>query len=88
LALIATPVQAELPDAERVRWQQYDGQPRGSRPIRMAPWFDDGSLLVTLQARYDWQDAAQAHRLVEQGHIRGKVVLIVDDDDLAASLGV
>src|SRR5215831_3736905 len=43
-ALIATPVHAELPAAERVRWQQYNGQPRGSGLIRMAPWFDDGSL--------------------------------------------
>jgi NADPH:quinone reductase-like Zn-dependent oxidoreductase len=86
-ALIATPVYAEFPDQDRVHWQRYDGQPRGSRLIRMAPWFDDGSLSVTLQARYYWQDAARAHEVVEQGHTRGKLVLIVDDD-LAASLEV
>ena len=51
------------------------------------PWFDDGSLSVTLQARYYWSDAAQAHREVERGHTQGKIALIVDDD-LAASLGV
>src|SRR5436305_333112 len=86
-ALIATPVHAELPGAERVGWQRYDGQPRGSRLIRMAPWFDDGSLSVTVQARYYWHNAAQAHRVMEEGHTRGKLVLIVDDD-LAASLEV
>jgi NADPH:quinone reductase-like Zn-dependent oxidoreductase len=53
----------------------------------MAPWFDDGSLSVTIQARYSWHDAAQAHREMERGHTRGKIALIVDDD-LAASLGV
>ena len=53
----------------------------------MAPWFDDGSLTVTVQARYYWQDAAQAHRIVEQGHTRGKLALIVDDD-LAAALEI
>jgi len=53
----------------------------------MAPWFDDGSLPVTVQARYYWHDAAQAHRVVERGHTRGKLVLIVDDD-LAAALEV
>jgi NADPH:quinone reductase-like Zn-dependent oxidoreductase len=53
----------------------------------MAPWFDDGSLSVTLQARYSWSDAARAHREVERGHTQGKIALIVDDD-LAASLGV
>jgi NADPH:quinone reductase-like Zn-dependent oxidoreductase len=86
-ALIATPVHAETPAGPRVRWCNYDGQPRGSRLIRMAPWFDDGSLSVTVQARYSWHDAAQAHREVEHGHTQGKIVLIVDDD-LAASLGV
>jgi NADPH:quinone reductase-like Zn-dependent oxidoreductase len=85
-ALIATPVRGEAPDG-RVRWQRYDGQPRGSRLIRMAPWFDDGSLSVTVQARYDWQDAPQAHREVERGHTQGKLALIVDDD-LAATLEV
>src|SRR5215472_11588467 len=43
-ALLATPVHAELPEDDRVRWVRYDGQPRGSRLIRLAPWFDDGSL--------------------------------------------
>lgn len=44
-------------------------------------------LSVTLQARYSWSDAAQAHREVERGHTQGKIALIVDDD-LAAALGV
>ena len=86
-ALIATPVHAETPDGQRVRWRHYDAQPRGSRLIRMAPWFDDGSLTVTVQDRYYWHNAAQAHRVVGHGHTRGKVVLVVDDD-LAAEMGV
>ena len=86
-ARIATPADAEFPDQDRVHWRRYDGQPRGSGLIRMAPWFDDGSMSVTLQARYYWQDAARAHEVVEQGHTRGKLVLIVDDD-LAAGLEV
>lgn len=86
-AHIATPVHAEFPDQDRVRWQQYNGQPMGSRLIRMAPWFDDGSLTVTLQARYYWYDAAQAHEVAERGHTQGKLVLIVDED-LAASMEV
>jgi len=86
-ALIATPVHAKLPDGQHARWLPYDGQARGSRLIRLAPWFDDGSLTVTVAARYFWQNAAEAHREVEKGHTRGKIVLIVDED-LAASLEV
>jgi NADPH:quinone reductase len=86
-ALIATPVHADLPDPERVHWQQYNGERSGTRLVRMAPWFDDGSLTVTLQSRYFWQDAAQAHEEVERGHTRGKIVLVVDED-LAAGLEV
>jgi NADPH:quinone reductase-like Zn-dependent oxidoreductase len=83
-ALIATPVRADFPDGERVRWRSYNGQPRGSRLIRMAPWFDDGSMTVTVQARYFWHNAAEAHREVERGHTQGKIALTVDVD-LAAS---
>ena len=79
-AVIATPVHAGLPDAQRVSWQFYNGEPSGSRLIRMAPWFDDGTLSVHVSARYYWQDAAKAHRKTEEGHTRGKLVLIVDDD--------
>ena len=87
-ATIATPVHpAELPEADRVHWQAYDGRPEGSRLIRMAPWFDDGSMSAHISGSYYWKDAASAHREVAQGHTRGKVVLIVDDD-LAARVGV
>ena len=86
-AVIATPVQAEVPAGQRVRWQRYEGQPRGSGLIRLAPWFDDGSLTVTVQARYYWQNAAEAHRVAEHGNTEGKLALVVDDD-LAAELEV
>ncbi len=38
-----------------------------------------------LARRYYWQDAAAAHREIEKGHTRGKLVLIVDED-LAATM--
>jgi NADPH:quinone reductase-like Zn-dependent oxidoreductase len=86
-AAIATPVHATLPAGDNVRWTQYDGAPSGSRLIRMAPWFDNADLSVHLSGRYYWQDAAAAHREVEQGHTRGKIALVVDDD-LAATSGI
>jgi NADPH:quinone reductase len=85
-ATIATPVRAGLPDAYRVDWQLYEGRSSGSRLIRMAPRFNEGTLTVHVPAMYYWQDAAPAHRAVERG-LAGEVVLIVDDD-LAAALEV
>ena len=79
-ATIATPVHAAPPESRHVTWRAYDGQPSGSRLIRMAPWFDDGLLSVEIAARYYYEDAASAHRRVEEGHTRGKIVLVVDDD--------
>jgi NADPH:quinone reductase-like Zn-dependent oxidoreductase len=79
-AMIATPVHAEYPDPQRVSWRSYNGEPSGSRLIRMAPWFDDGLLSVQVSGRYHYEDAATAHRRVEEGHTQGKLVLIVDDD--------
>ncbi len=87
-AIIATPIGAdEYPDGERVHWHQYDGQPRGSRLIRMAPWFDDGTLAVHISHRYYVGDAPVAHREIETGHTPGKMLLIVDED-VAAREGV
>jgi NADPH:quinone reductase len=88
-AVIASPVPAdgEYPDAERLTWRHYIGQPSGSNLIRMAPWFDDGSLQVHIARRFFWTDAAAAHREVEQGHTRGKLLLIIDEDR-AAQAGV
>jgi NADPH:quinone reductase-like Zn-dependent oxidoreductase len=86
-ATIATPVHADHPDAQRVTWRSYNGRPRGSRLIRMAPWFDDGTLSVHVSGRYFWRDAARAQRKVSEGHTRGKIVLIADED-LAAQLEV
>ena len=36
---------------------------------------DDGTLRVEVSARFGLDDVAQAHALLEQGHVRGKVVL-------------
>jgi NADPH:quinone reductase len=87
-AVIATPIRAEsYPGSDRVQWRQYNGAPRGPGLIALAPWFDDESLQVHIARRYYWKNAAEAHREVEQGHTRGKLVLIVDED-VAARLGV
>jgi NADPH:quinone reductase-like Zn-dependent oxidoreductase len=87
-AIIGTPIAAdEYPEADRVRWEHYSGKPSGTRLIKMGPWFDNGALSVHVVRQYYLADAPAAHNTVEQGHTRGKLALIVDED-LAAQLGV
>jgi len=86
-AVIATAVGGDYPDADRVTWRHYNGEMSGTRLIRLAPWFDDGTLTVEVSGRYSWRDAAEAQRRVARGHTRGKIGLVVDDD-LAAELEV
>lgn len=38
----------------------------------------DGTLRLTVSATYPLEQAAEAHRLTEAGHARGKIVLLVD----------
>jgi NADPH:quinone reductase-like Zn-dependent oxidoreductase len=85
-AVIATPIPGdEFPDSDRVQWKSYNGRPSGTSLIRMAPWFDDGSLEVHIARRFFWNEAAAAQREVGEGHVRGKILLVVDEDAAAAS---
>jgi NADPH:quinone reductase-like Zn-dependent oxidoreductase len=84
--VIATPVITDdLPEADRVDWRRYNGQPSGTSLIRMAPWFDDGSLTVHIARRFFVTDAVAAHREIENGHTRGKLLLVIDEDRAAQS---
>lgn len=84
--VIATPVISDdFPEPDRVDWRRYDGHASGTSLIRMAPWFDDGSLEVHVARRYFLTDAPAAHREIESGHTRGKLLLIVDEDRAAQS---
>jgi len=87
-ATIATPVYADdYPEGDRIHWARYNGKARGTSLIRMAPWFNDETVQVHIDRTYYWKDAAAAQQHVADGHTRGKVLLIVDDD-LAAQMEV
>ena len=44
---------------------------------QLCGWVDDGLLRVELAASFPLEQAADAHRLLEGGHVRGKVVLTI-----------
>ena len=77
--VIATPVGGPLPEGGEATWQRYTARPSGAQLIRMAPRFDDGSLVVEIGRRFDWRDTADSHRYVEDDRTRGTVVLEIGD---------
>lgn len=52
--------------------------PSGEQLAKMAQLFDDGHLKTHLDAVFPLQDVAQAHKLIQGGHVRGKLVLTVE----------
>jgi NADPH2:quinone reductase len=41
-----------------------------------AKWVDQGRLKVHISKQMDLKDAAEAHQLIEIGHVSGKIVLL------------
>jgi NADPH:quinone reductase-like Zn-dependent oxidoreductase len=79
--VVATPAHGgDAPDDGRVRVQHYNGPLDGRRLIRLAPAIDNGRVALVVSARFDLDDAAAAHRQIDQGHTRGKIVLSVAED--------
>jgi len=52
--------------------------PSGEQMAAMAPLFEAGQLKTHLEAVFPLNDVAQAHQLIEGGHVHGKVVLKVE----------
>ncbi len=52
--------------------------PSGEQMAAMASLFEAGQLKTHLEAVFPLRDVAQAHQLIEGGHVRGKVVLTVE----------
>ncbi|MDQ7879619.1 NADP-dependent oxidoreductase [Microbacterium sp. QXD-8] len=62
-----------------VRTTSYKVIPDGGALATIARLLDSGSVQVYIENVYELTDAADAHRAIETGHTRGKVVLRVSD---------
>jgi NADPH:quinone reductase-like Zn-dependent oxidoreductase len=74
ISLAAEPDQARC-KASGITGQARFVEPRGSHLERIARHFDDHALKTHVQKIYPLAKAAEAHRVLEQGHVRGKLVL-------------
>jgi NADPH:quinone reductase len=69
---------AELAPRYGVRFVLAMVHPSGEQMAEMAQLFDAGQLKVHLDGVFPLQEAGQAHKLSENGHVRGKLVLAVE----------
>ncbi len=73
--LMLTPILEDLPTARAHHGEILE---------YCARLFDKGELRIHVSRTFPLEAAAEAHRLIEQGHTMGKVVLIVDGEDGAS----
>ncbi len=53
--------------------------PDGNGLHTIARLVNTGRVAAVIDSLYDMRDASQAHRKVEGGHVRGKVILKIED---------
>jgi NADPH:quinone reductase-like Zn-dependent oxidoreductase len=73
------PTLAEDAAAAGVRATGYKVSPDGSTLAVVSRLLTSGDLRVHVDQTFELADAADAHRLIEEGHTRGKIVLKVSD---------
>ncbi|NVB79924.1 MAG: NADP-dependent oxidoreductase [Kofleriaceae bacterium] len=76
---IAYPVGVEPPPKHQLRlhWYPYDAVGTTEELTRLARVFADADLHVPIAALYPLGHGAKAHRRLEKGHVRGRIVLRV-----------
>lgn len=74
------PEYAEAAEAAGVRATSYKVIPDGGSLATIARLLDSGAVQVYIDRVFPLDEAAAAHRTLEEGHTRGKIVLRVSDD--------
>ena len=73
---VAMPDESMLPDGARAT--AFNGVPNAAAFARLNAIVDEQPIEVPIAGMYSLDDAAEAHRRLERGHVHGKIVLVVD----------
>ncbi|HEX5598544.1 MAG TPA: NADP-dependent oxidoreductase [Micromonosporaceae bacterium] len=49
-----------------------------ARLAKLANWYADGKLHIEISQVFPLAEAAEAHRVMESGHVRGKIAIVID----------
>jgi NADPH:quinone reductase-like Zn-dependent oxidoreductase len=75
-ATIAYPHGVDVP--EELKAVAFDGVPNAAAFARLAAIVDESPFEVPIVGMYSLDDAAEAHRRLERGHVHGKIVIVLD----------
>jgi NADPH:quinone reductase-like Zn-dependent oxidoreductase len=75
VAIAMPPPDAATAERHGVRTAMAAVMPHGERLAEIARLIDAGELEVMIDREFPLDQAAQAHRRIEQGHARGKIIL-------------
>ena len=75
---LAYPNGVAAPSNDGVPATAYDGVPNPAAFARLGALVDATPIAFPIAATYSLDDASEAHRRLERGHVLGKIVLVVD----------
>jgi NADPH:quinone reductase len=73
---LAYPNGVDVPDG--LSATAFDGVPNAAAFARLSGAIDEAPFEVPIASMYSLDEAAEAHRRLERGHVYGKIVLVVD----------
>jgi NADPH2:quinone reductase len=75
---LAYPNGVDAPARDGVRATAFDGVPNPAAFARLNALVDAAPIAFPIAGTYSLDDASEAHRRLERGHVLGKIVLVVD----------
>jgi NADPH:quinone reductase len=75
---LAYPNSVDAPALDGVRTTAFDGVPNPAAFARLNALVDEAPIAFPIAATYSLDDASEAHRRLERGHVLGKIVLVID----------
>lgn len=75
---LAYPNGVDAPAPNGVRATAFDGVPNPAAFARLSALVDAAPIAFPIAATYSLDDASEAHRRLDRGHVLGKIVLVVD----------
>jgi NADPH:quinone reductase-like Zn-dependent oxidoreductase len=76
--ILAYPNGVDVPHRDGLHAIAFNGIPNPATFARLSAIIDEAPFTVPISATYSLDEAAEAHRRLERGHVLGKIVLVID----------